>query len=329
MALHNTIQRPSRNRGSIIVLTLWAVVFLALLAVAVASNVMGHLRVASDLKWSFLARAVGMRGLAEASTVVKNDATATYDSLSDSWASDDSHFKDVPFGEGTFSIVSGEGDPGSDSREKHYGLSDEERKISLNAASPKVLSFLLREAGMTSVRADELASFIVDWRDTNTTAEGSMGPEACASLSVPLICKNTPFVALEELWWMPGMTASVYDAIKGELTLYGSGQLNINTASPLALRALGLTASGAERIVQWRSSAGHFFENPGAIISRSAETGISEEDKAKLGIAVGAGFVGAHSDYFRGVVEANFGGNVRKAASFVINRKGEIQWWRE
>lgn len=328
MALKSNIRRHSRNRGSVIVLTLWAVVFLALLAMAVASNVMGHLRVVSDLKWSLRARAVGMRGLAEAASIVKGDETTSYDSLSDSWANDSGHFKDVPFGEGTFSIVSTEGDAASAAAGRRYGLSDEEGKINLNGAPASVLSDLFREAGMIAAKADELAAFIVDWRDANTTLEGSLGSEACATLSVPQICKNSPFVAIEELWWMPGMTASIYEAVRGELALFGSGAVNVNTAGPLVLRAVGLTANGADRIVQWRA-AGNFFENSAAIINRAAETGMSAQDKAKLLAVVGAGLLGTHSDYFRGEVEAHFGGTTRKAARFIIDRKGDLKWWRE
>lgn len=297
---------------------------------AVASNVMAHLRVASDLKWSFRARAMGMRGLAEALAVLKADVTTTYDTLFDKWAGDDGHFRDVTFGDGTFSIVSREKGSESDVTGKRYGLSDEEGKINLNQAPASAIVFLLREAGMTLVRANELASYIVDWRDLNSTVDGSQtGAEACAGQSIPMECKNAPFEAMEELWWMPGMTSTVYNAIKGELTLYGSGQLNVNTASPLALRAYGLSTAGAERLFQWRSSEGHVFETPSSIMSHAAETGMSAEDRVKLGVAVASGYLGVHSDYFRGDVDATFGGKTRKAASFIVNRKGDVQWWRE
>lgn len=328
MTLQNNTLRRSRNGGSVIILTLWAVVFLALLALAISTNVMGHFRVASDLKWGLRSRAFGMRAMAAAVDILKSDDMLSYDTLFESWASGDSNFKDVSFGEGTFSIFSDDASSASGEIGKRYGLSDEEGKISLNLASQSVLSFLLREAGMTAVRAEELAKFIVDWRDVNTTAEGSLGSEACAAQSIPLACKNAPFEAMEELWWMPGMTQSIYDAIKGQLTLYGSGAVNINTAGAIALRSVGLSANGVDRITQWRSSS-NFFKDSSEINSRAAEIGISEEDRAKLGSAVGSGYLGTRSEFFRGNVEATLGGQTRKVASFIINREGKLQWWRE
>lgn len=316
--------------GSVMVLTLWVVVFLALLAAAIASHVEAHLRAVSDFKWGVRSRAIGMRALADVLDFFQNDTVNSYDSFQENWANNINRFKDIHYAGESFSIVSEQADPMAGAAEKRYGLTDEGGKVNLNRAPAHVLSSLFHIAGMTLVQANEFARFIVDWRDTDTVSEGGgQGAEACARLSVPYACKNADFEALEELWWMPGMTAAIYNVVQRELTLYGTGAINANTSTSLALRSLGLTSTGAERIIWWRSGSGHFFENPSAIIARAAETGISEEDRIKLGTAVAAGLVGTTSDVYRGKVEAEFKGRPRRVAEFIIDRSGKVIWWRE
>jgi type II secretory pathway component PulK len=310
------------------VLTLWVVVFLAFLASAIASHVSAHLQAVSDFKWGARSRAFGMRALAEALDFLQYDVINSYDSLQESWANDNMRFKDILYAGGSFSIVFERVNSKTGAVEKGYGLIDEGGKINLNRAPAHVLSPLFHVAGMTLVQADELGHFIVDWRDTDTVSEGK-GPEACAGLTVPYVCKNADFEALEELWLMPGMTVAVYNVVRQELTLYGAGAVNANTATSLALRSFGLTSTGAERIVSWRSESGHFFENPSAIIARAPETGMSKEDQIKLGTAVAAGLVGTISDVYRGQVEAEFNHRLRKVAEFIIDRSGKVRWWRE
>ena len=310
------------------VLTLWAVVFLALLAVAIAKQVQAHLNIVSDFKTDVRSRAIGMRALAEVSDFIQNDVVNSYDSFHESWATDDKRFKDIPFAEGSFSIVFERVNPVTGAAEKGYGLTDEGGKINLNRAPASILSSLFNAAGMTSVQADEFADLIVDLRDANTVAERE-GPEACAALAASSSCKNADFEALEELWWMPGMTSAIYNVVRSELTLYGTGVINANTATSLALRSLGLSSTGAERIISWRSEPGHFFENPSAIIARAAETGISAEDRTKLGAAVASGLVGTTSDVYRAQAEAEFNHSPRKVAEFIIDRAGKVKWWRE
>ena len=310
------------------VLTLWAVVFLALLAVAIAKQVQAHLNIVSDFKSDVRSRSFGMRALAEVLDFIQNDVVNSYDSFHESWANDDKRFKDISFAGETFSIVFERVNPITGAVEKGYGLTDEGGKINLNRAPVYVLSSLFNAAGMTAVQADDFANFIVDWRDTNTVAERG-GPEACAALAAPHFCKNADFEALEELWWMPGMTDAIYNFVRSELALYGTGVINANTATSSALRSLGLSSTGAERIISWRSEPGHFFENPSAIIALAAETGISEEDRVKLGAAVAAGLVGTTSDVYRAQAEAEFKHGPRKVAEFVIDRAGKVKWWRE
>lgn len=323
-------RRGSATKGSVAVLTLWVVVFLALLASAIAKHVETHLQIVAGQRWGFLSRAVGMRALAEALDVLKHDTNEESDSFREGWADNESRFKEMAYAGVSFSVVHPARDESSSRTSIQYGLTDEEGKVNLNKASPTLLAALFQSAGITAEQANDLARFIVDWRDENATREGGPGPETCAGESIPRRCKNAAFESVEELWWMPGMTATLFDAVRGEVTLYGTGAVNANTATPLALRAVGLSANGADQIVAWRASPGRSFENSSAISARADEIGLSVDDKARLGAAVASGLLGTRSNFYRGDVEVTIGHVTRNVASFIVDRKmQEMKRWRE
>ena len=329
--MKNSLPHFCRNRGSIAILTLWAVLFIALLSLALSSQVSGRLLVASEVKWSPKVRALGTRALADALTLISEDRTADYDSLREPWASDAARFKDVPYGGATYTLISEEGDPSAEEGPSRYGLSDEERKINLNRSPAAVLSRLLRNEGELSEHAaNELAGFIVDWRDENGVKEGGggTGSEDCASLPLPARCKNADFEALEELLWIPGMTVPLFQQVKDDLTLYGAGPCNINTATVSSLRAVGLSEEGALKIVAWRE-AGNVFENVSWITGRSGEFGLGGSDPSNLQAAAASGLLGIKSDAYRGLVQAEFGGRVKGRIGFIIERGGKVKSWQE
>ena len=250
------------SRGSIAILTLWSILFLALLSLSLSKEVAGRLLVVSDMKWGPKVRALGTKAFADSVKLIRQDVSEGYDSLQEPWAGNDTLFRQVPYGGGSYSLVSEQSDSPEGENQTHYGLTDEERKINLNRASAAVLSKLLQIKGdLSATRADDLANFIVDWRDENTTQEGSpLNSEECAYLPSPASCKNRNFEVLEELFWIPGVTVALFEQIKRDITLYGAGPCNINTATITSLRAAGLSEAGAQKIVAWRS-AGNIFEN--------------------------------------------------------------------
>lgn len=321
--MKNSSQRSClNNQGSLLVLTLWSILFLAFLSLTLSSHVAARLLVASDMKWSPRVRAMGVKALADVLALMKEDKTITYDSLQESWADDPTRFEDVPYGEGSYSLVYEEG---------KYGLRDEERKINLNRAPASVLSRLLQVGGkLTETGANELANAMVDWRDLNSTTEKESAtlPEDCLGAPLPARCKNSDFEVLEELFWIPGMTADLFREIQDDLTLYGEGPLNINTAGVTSLRAVGLSEAAAGKIAAWRD-AGNFFGNPSEIMGRSGELGLVDTDLSKLQGAVSTGLLGVRSDFYQARAQAKFGGRVRGQVRFIVNRKGEVKEWKE
>lgn len=310
----------SASRGSIVILTLWAIVFLAILASAVGGRVAADMRVAGRVKWIVQGSAIAGRAFEDALSVIMKDETEGYDTLTEPWADNEHRFKNVSYGGARYSLLTDTG----------YGLTDEERKININRAPADVLSRLFQiTGGMSPMPAQKMALYLVDWRDANTTEEGSKEEkkEECQSRPPPYKCKDADFEALEELWWLPGMTAEVFDKIRGELTLYGIGYVNINTAGVNVLRCLGLSSGVAEEIVSMRKN--NPFKETSQIAGNLEKSGLTAEDKEHLQTAVSSGLLGVRSDVYEGRIEVDFGGRHRKNFSFVVNRNGESKSWRE
>lgn len=303
--------------------------FLAGLSMSLSREVAGHFLVTSDVKWGPKVQAAASKAFADAIAVVDEDKGAEYTSLKGAWADNETLFKDVPLGGITYSVVSGEKDLSGKEVASHYGLADEERKISLNGAPVATLSNLFKIKGeLSQPVADDLAAFVVDWRDTNNTKEGAKQPEDCSYLSPPAQCKDTGFEAVEELLWIPGMTNALYQNIKDELTVHGTGKTNINTATAASLMAHGLSAEGASKIVEWRK-AGNVFEKISHITGRSYEFALEPLDQVALAKAASTGLFGLSSDTFEGVVRAESGGKVRGQIRFVISRSDGLKLWQE
>lgn len=323
-------EAASPIEGSVAILTMWSILFLALLSLSLSKEVAGRFLVAADMKWGPKVRALGSKALADSVRLISQDKSVEHDSLQDPWARNDKLFQKVPYEGGSYSLIERIPSSEGEESESHYGLTDEERKINLNRVPAAALSKLLQIKGRLSATvADDLANSIIDWRDENATQEENPATaEDCSYFHPPARCKNSNFEALEELFWIPGITVTLFEQIKNDLTLYGGGTCNINTATIACFRAAGLSEAGAAKIIAWRS-AGNVFENISWITGRSGEVGLADEDQAKLQTAASSGFFSIRSDFYHGLVQTEFGGRVRGHVSFIVNRKGEVQSWRE
>ncbi len=65
----------------------------------------------------------------------------------------------------------------------------------------------------------------------------------------------TPLYVKEDLLSAEGMTKDVYDQMKGVVTIYGAGRVNINTATAEALTAMGAPQILIVRIQEYRKGA--------------------------------------------------------------------------
>jgi len=338
------------TRGSVLVLVVWAVALLSLLAVALASRSTFLLGVTDRMTERLQASYIAMAGVQHALKVVARDATLHYDGLSEEWADSMTLFADQPFGAGTFTVYAdgagAGGAPAADGAEappEVFGLIDEERKLNLNTASPEMLQRLFRAAGgLEEEAATDMSDVVVDWRDEDQDDRpGGAEDFYYMGLTTSYDCKDAPFESVEELWLLKGMTPKLFERAAPLVTVYGSGAVNINTASEEVLQALGLGAESARGMFWYCSGedGAPGTDDDRMLTSTAAVSGdlsalMSAEDIAllqRLGQDRLAA-VGSSVFSFRVVARVGEGeaaNQSRTQVRCVAERSGRILTWRE
>ncbi|MGD8915130.1 MAG: type II secretion system minor pseudopilin GspK [Syntrophobacterales bacterium] len=118
--------------------------------------------------------------------------------------------------------------------------------------------------------AQGLVQAITDWLDRDDETAGEFGAETIyyQQLEHPYECKNGPFTSLAELQLVRGMTEALYfgaeenPGLRDLLTVYGNGKININTATPLILRALVSKSVSEDTAEAWAESVVAYREEP-------------------------------------------------------------------
>ena len=94
-----------------------------------------------------------------------------------------------------------------------------------------------------------------DWIDADnmiSSGQGSYEDNLYNRLDSPYLTKNAPFDSKEEIRLVDCWQDDVYDRFKDQITIYGNGRININTASDEVIRGLirafipAMTAPGAD-----------------------------------------------------------------------------------
>jgi general secretion pathway protein K len=132
---------------------------------------------------------------------------------------------------------------------------NEASRIDLNEASPELLSALMSLLGADDDTAVSVASAIVDWRDDNDLKLLN-GAEDRDYIDAgrPIGAKDMPFITVEELLQVLGMTSELYRAVAQEVSvdLNGAG-FDERFATPIALAAVqGIPLEDAEARVTER-----------------------------------------------------------------------------
>lgn len=238
------------QRGVILISTLWIIMILSFLAIGIGFRISMEARLTKynmdGMKAVYLANA----GIAKCQDLLLKD-TNTFDSLyycgvtpgpeEDPKVELQGIFAGIGLGDGAFTVSYKNEDGAAVS-----GMADEERKININKAGQQVLVNIFGNA--------EIASAIMDWRDIDSIPEPSGAEDNFyGSLESPYKCKNGEFAVLEELLLVKGVTPEIFDSLKGYLTIYGDGKININTVSKRVLLAFGMTEAAADALVRYRS----------------------------------------------------------------------------
>jgi general secretion pathway protein K len=152
--------------------------------------------------------------------------------------------RDVPLGPGHFT----------------YRLRDEEALLNVNTAQHGRVEALLDGLGVQRVDRDVIVDSIQDWRDPNHEhrLNGAESDDYYLKLAVPYRARNGNLESINELLQIRGITPALFHGADGKpgladvMTVRTVGQVNLNTAPPLVLGALGLSVAEVTTVVQSR-----------------------------------------------------------------------------
>lgn len=143
-----------------------------------------------------------------------------------------------------------------------YRLTDESARLNLNRATREVLDRFLQEASVEKSARDVIIDSIQDWRDPNEEHRlNGAESDYYLSLPVPYRSKNADFDSVDELLQVRGVTRELLygrpeaPGLAEYLTVFGTGAVNVNTASPVVLRALGFAPAEVDLLVGRRPYA--------------------------------------------------------------------------
>ncbi len=278
-------------------------------------------------------------GIKQALVIFKlEDDTPGFDTVTE--FENKSLFRQTSMGQGTWTVSYKYEEDGSNVTK--YGFIDEDSKINLNKARVNVIINLLENtADLGREQARELGHCIIDWRDADSCFQHAQyGAEDSdyRFLSKSYECKDGDFEVLEEVLLVKGMTEKIFNRIKDNITIYGSGVININTASENVLAALDLDEDLISKISSFRKGSDSnigtdddfVFINPGIIVTElDSFYTLSGAEKDKLNELVSKGLVGTKSNCFMIRSTARLKNkNQRAEIITVVNREGQIKYWR-
>lgn len=189
-----------------------------------------------------------------------------------------------------------------------YRLTDEEGRLNLNTALPDRLDRLLLGLGVSKGDRDVIVDSVQDWRDANEDhrLNGAESEDYYLKLAVPYRSRNANIESPAELLQIRGVTPALYHGegsrpgLVDLVTAKSPGPVNINTARPEVLRALGLSEAEIAEVIDTRRVAPYT-----AVPARFA----------------GRGFAVA-SRTFRVEAEGLVDGQVRARLTAILQRRG-------
>lgn len=186
-----------------------------------------------------------------------------------------------------------------------YRLTDESARLGLNSAAAARFARLLDALGVDATERDIIADSLQDWRDADELHRlHGAESEFYLALPVPYRARNASLQHEAELLQIRGVTPELYfgagdrPGLSELVTAATVSTVNLNTASPLVLEALGLSDAEIADVVQTRVRA-PYPAVPGRFAGR--------------GLAVG-------SSVFRIEAEGRVAGDVRRRVVAVVQR---------
>jgi general secretion pathway protein K len=160
-----------------------------------------------------------------------------------------------------------------------YRLTDEEARLNLNAATPERVDRLLQAIGIDKIERDVINDSLQDWRDANEEhrLNGAESDDTYLQRPLPYRSKNANLDSITELLQIKGMTPAVFYGAEDKpglvafVTAKSTGQVNLNTAPCVVLKALGFGEVECTAVDQARRE-GPYTSVPGQFGGRGLAT---------------------------------------------------------
>jgi type II secretory pathway component PulK len=141
-----------------------------------------------------------------------------------------------------------------------YRITDEEARLNLNTSPPDRVERLLQALGLDKSERDTINDSLQDWRDPNDDhrLNGAESDDYYLKLPLPYRSKNSNLDSVSELLQIKGVTPAIYFGTAGKpgleayVTVKSPGQVNLNTASCVVLRALAFGDAECSLVEQAR-----------------------------------------------------------------------------
>lgn len=319
----------SNNRGFALILTVLITSLIVALTLKFNKSMRSELETAASLRDGIAMGCIAESGFNCAIAVLAEDAFKNnYDSLREAWAYSGtvSHNSSFMFEEGRFALeildLSG--------RIQINQLVD--KSGNYNPKQKEVLTRFLNseQFGLDPEDVADLVDAIKDWIDPDNEITGFGAEDTYyQALERPYSCRNAPFLFLEDLFYVRGITRGLYYGTKEKpgisfyLAVQGDGKININTADPLVLRCLSdeIDHEMVEGMVEYRGDEDINLEDPKWYKNVSGMSHIIIDDD----------LVTTSSSYFK-IISMGIKAHMSKQISGIVERKGgavKILSWKK
>lgn len=255
------------KNGFALIATLWVMAILGVMAASIAFEAQCESKAGAWSAKSRRADSLARAGVHLTAGLIREHAADKSHSLHDKWFSNPSLYREVKFDKGYYTILRHapvtnpkESARGSlfdeENRDPRYGLDDEESRLNINSIDfyqlcrlPEVSETLAADIILYITEQKEALKKINHRRRDEGLPEIKNGPETVAF----------PVRRISELLKVKGIDKRMLFGTRGGaagldeyLTCYSSGKVNINTAAPEILRAIGFNEQQAEFITEYR-----------------------------------------------------------------------------
>ncbi len=325
----------TERSGSILILVLWVLFFLAALAVAVGSHVSASMTAAARLWERSTSRSLAEAGAHQALFSALSQ-TNVWDGLSpDAWNRDEQSFEDRQLGDGSFSVFYHTYDD-NDSVVTNVGVMGEDGKLNLNFIQDETiksaLSLLIASVGKLPSAQAELIILALEARFKDGDEELTEGAAS----------RYYPMRSLAEFRMIDGVNSDLFSRLVPYVTVYGLGKINLNCAAKPVLVALARTCTAdTDDISVCESLASRIikFREAGNVFQKFEYTALWQQfsDFDSLPTAEGNLFsvlvnkpISIRSGAFQGIAVGRYDGQGSFSIEFVCDVKsGEFVYWRE